>query len=69
MKIVNGWIAEQTGLMGRPCIGIASSKEAAMTECQRQLELQREEAKAFALEYEQDQRATALSLEIEGNAQ
>lgn len=48
MKIIHGYIAIQTGAMGRECLGIASTREAAMAECHRQLLRQQEEEYAFS---------------------
>ena len=62
MKVNKGWIASQTGCMGRECIGIASTEKAAVSECLRQLALQKDEEKAFGRQYEEDQRETARSI-------
>jgi hypothetical protein len=62
IRVREGFIAYATGAMGRTVVALGNTHAEAMEAAQLQLDAQLEEEKAFAREYEQDQRNTAHSI-------
>jgi len=62
IRVREGFIAYATGAMGRTVVALGNTHAEAMEAAQLQLDAQLEEEKAFARQYEQDQRNTAQSL-------